>query len=572
MAKIDLPDGSAHQAYRFEVDRPTGTPAIASHEGARRYAWNWGLSLVEEQTKARDAYRLLALRQGARTAEADQWAKAMVAVPWSKEALRRIWNEEKDLACAKSEDAAEQARADIAARKVLMELAIRQGASASMARDFAYKAVPQSGWWSASSKECYSSAFEALGTAFSNYFDSLSGKRKSAGVGWPRHKGRRGRQSVGFTTGAIKVADRHHVQLPVVGALRVKEPTDKLRQRIGAGTARILRATLVTEGGKTYVSFAVIAKRGACAKAPEGVAAHDVGISALVTSSDGAVAGNPRASRQAAKHISRYQRRMDRQYRTGSPACFGPDGTHIKSACRWQARSKRSKKNQARLAKAHAGAANVRRDAVHKASYRAATTFAVNVVEDLGVSGMGRKGRGKRGFDRAWADSALAEYRRQLAYKCPWHRSSLWLADRWYPSSKMCSACRTKKADLSRSARVFHCDACGLSIDRDLNAAKNLAALAELAAVCLMAQLVTGTPVDWSKLPIRPDGWEEGQDTRSSRGCARAGGRKTDDGGGRETSRRSSAGYCPLDREAAVATGLVGVIDRASPSPKKAVA
>ncbi|MHB8290226.1 MAG: zinc ribbon domain-containing protein [Acidimicrobiales bacterium] len=77
-----------------------------------------------------------------------------------------------------------------------------------------------------------------------------------------------------------------------------------------------------------------------------------------------------------------------------------------------------------------------------------------------------------------------------------------------------------------RSDRVFHCEYCGLTMDRDLNAAKNLAALAKLACTCLPAQLLCGTPVDWSKLPIRPDGWKRDQDTRSSRGCARAGGRK----------------------------------------------
>jgi transposase len=84
-----------------------------------------------------------------------------------------------------------------------------------------------------------------------------------------------------------------------------------------------------------------------------------------------------------------------------------------------------------------------------------------------------------------------------------WYGSALWVASRWYPSSKLCSRCRVKKADPPRSARVFHCDACGLVIDRALNAAKNLAALAELTCVCLMAQLMTGQPVDWSNLPVR---------------------------------------------------------------------
>src|SRR2546423_9371287 len=84
-------------------------------------------------------------------------------------------------------------------------------------------------------------------------------------------------------------------------------------------------------------------------------------------------------------------------------------------------------------------------------------------------------------------------------------------------------------------------------MDRDLNAAKNLAALAELAFVCLMAQMATGIPVDWSKLPIRPDGWEPDRDTRSSRGCARARGPRAQ-GGERKTARAGRGGGRTLYR------------------------
>jgi putative transposase len=168
------------------------------------------------------------------------------------------------------------------------------------------------------------------------------------------------------------------------------------------------------------------------------------------------------------------------------PATRTPSGTIPLSegACHWRTRSRRSKKTQARLAKAHAKAASIRGDAIDKASHEAATSYAVNVVEDLNAEGIGRKAPKKRGFNRSAKDAALGELRRQMAYKCRWYRSSLSLADRWYPSSKLCSTCRTKNANLPRSARVFRCDACGLAIERDLNAAKNLAALAELACVC----------------------------------------------------------------------------------------
>ncbi|MHB8288178.1 MAG: hypothetical protein ACYDEY_02880, partial [Acidimicrobiales bacterium] len=113
-----------------------------------------------------------------------------------------------------------------------------------------------------------------------------------------------------------------------------------------------------------------------------------------------------------------------------------------------------------------------------------------------------------------------------------------------------------------------------LVIDRDLNAAYNLQSLAELACVAMLCALSTGEPVEGSKLPVRPYGWgkEDGknQGTRSSRGCARAGGPRAD-GGGRKTARRSSVGDRSFDREAVVATGSVDHVDGVSPSPKKAL-
>jgi len=302
MGKLEVPPGWVCQAYRFEVDRPSRHPTISSHEGARRVAWNWALDLIEHQLHARSVYRVLAICQGATSDEANAWAKEMVPVPWSLPALRRIWNREKN---------------DIAP------------------------------WWAENSKECYSSAFEALSAAFTSYFDSRAGKRSGPRVGWPRHKRRARRQSVAFSTGAICVVDRHHVQLRVIGRLRVKEPTVKLGFRLATGTARILRATLSTDGPKTFVSFSVLVQRNPPAHVPVGVCGHDVGIRAMVTSSDTRVIANPHAAAAKLAKLRRYQRRMDRQHRTGSPQCFGPDGTHIQGTCHWKERSKRSITNLA---------------------------------------------------------------------------------------------------------------------------------------------------------------------------------------------------------------------------------
>ena len=91
-------------------------------------------------------------------------------------------------------------------------------------------------------------------------------------------------------------------------------------------------------------------------------------------------------------------------------------------------------------------------------------------VEDLNVAGMVKN----RHLARSVSDAALGEFRRQLEYKTARTGAVLRVVDRWYPSSKTCSNCGTVKAKLPLSERVFHCGACGLSIDRDLNAAINI--------------------------------------------------------------------------------------------------
>jgi putative transposase len=97
------------------------------------------------------------------------------------------------------------------------------------------------------------------------------------------------------------------------------------------------------------------------------------------------------------------------------------------------------------------------------------------VVEQLNLAGMVRNRR----LARTLSDTGLAELRRQLAYTTGWYGSRLMVADRFFPSSKTCSACGWVKAKLTLAERTFACEACGLQLDRDLNAARNLAMLAQ---------------------------------------------------------------------------------------------
>jgi len=81
---------------------------------------------------------------------------------------------------------------------------------------------------------------------------------------------------------------------------------------------------------------------------------------------------------------------------------------------------------------------------------------------------------GNRRLARRIADAGFAEIRRHLEYKTAWAGGRLVIADRWFPSSKTCSACQTVKPKLSLADRMFTCEACGFVADRDLNAALNL--------------------------------------------------------------------------------------------------
>jgi len=162
---------------------------------------------------------------------------------------------------------------------------------------------------------------------------------------------------------------------------------------------------------------------------------------------------NPRALEDALRKL----RRLNRQLARREPG------------------SGRRKKTHRRLAGVHARTANIRRDALHKLTSSLATEYGTVVVEHLNVGGMVRNRR----LARAITDTGLAEIRRQLTYKTTWYGGRLVVADRFYPSSKTCSACGRVKAKLTLAERTFTCEDCGLHLDRDMNAAHNLAKLAQ---------------------------------------------------------------------------------------------
>ena len=184
----------------------------------------------------------------------------------------------------------------------------------------------------------------------------------------------------------------------------------------------------------------------------------DLGVTDFAVTSDGEKIANPRHLARKARNLARYQRRLAR-CRKGS-------------ANRAKAKMK--------VARAHRKVRDARPDFLHRASTRLVRETDVIVIEDLNVSGMVRNRR----LARAISDCGWGEFRRQLAYKCERAGRRLVVIDRWYPSSKTCSACGYLLAGLSLCTRQWTCPSCGARHDRDLNAAKNILAAGQAVAAC----------------------------------------------------------------------------------------
>jgi putative transposase len=283
-------------------------------------------------------------------------------------------------------------------------------------------------------------ALRDLDRAYTNYW---RGRKAGRRVGPPRFR-KRGRCPDRFRlTGAIHVQDGA-VVLPRIGRVSTKEPTGKFR-------GRVLSATCRREADRWYVAVTVEVERPDAAPVEGPVVRVDRGITTFAVCSNGTRIDSPRALERDLHRLRRRGRAVARK-RPGS-------GNRRKAALA--------------LARCHRRIRNQRVDALHKATTALAKAKSVIVVEDLQVAGMLRN----RQLARSISDQGWGEFHRQLAYKTVWYGSKLVVAPRFYPSSKRCSGCGQVKALLRLAVRVFCCQGCGLMMDRDLNAARNLAHL-----------------------------------------------------------------------------------------------
>ncbi len=421
---------SRHTTFKFCLD-PTVEQhqVLARHAGAARFAFNQCLGMVK-------------------TALTQRKTDLDTGVPWSGFDLINAFNEWK--------------KTEAAGRVFAVDT---HGVAEAVVTGLA--------WRHQVCQQVFEEAAVDCGRALKAWSDSRSGTRKGKRVGFPQFKKktdaarsfRLRNKHPKDRPAAIRVGDHNRprsIMLPGIGRVRVHDDTRRLRRMLAKDGAKILFATVTRHAGRWWLSLNVEAAnlhptqqhRARDVGDHGGWVGVDRGLSAFLVAADAdgrevaRIADAPKALAGGMKRQQRLAKSLSRKKKG--------------SANRRQAAAK--------LARHHHHVANVRSHFLHHVSNELVKTHDRLVIEDLNVCGMLRNRR----LARAISDAGWTEFARLLRYKQAWRAGTLAVADRWYPSSKLCPACGALRGDLKLADRVFMCG-CGLSADRDTNAAVNLA-------------------------------------------------------------------------------------------------
>ena len=302
-------------------------------------------------------------------------------------------------------------------------------------------------WWSSNSSRIYDYAAECLGKGLKNYADSKKGKRKGRRVGFPKFKSKSSYNKFAYASGFKQPMwwDTNALVLPRIGRVHCME---NVFDRVGNG--RVLRITVSEKAGRWFASLTVEFPddKAKYIKNLDTIVGVDLGVKSLATLSDGTVVENPKYYKQSQRKLRKAQKTLSRRVKG----------------------SNRREKARVHVVKLQAHIANQRNDCLHKLTTKLVRTYGGICIEDLNVQGMMKNHR----LAKSIADASFYEFRRQLEYKAFENGNTVYIADRFFPSSKKCSSCGSVKAKLGLDERTYCCDQCGLVIDRDLNAAINL--------------------------------------------------------------------------------------------------
>ncbi len=304
------------------------------------------------------------------------------------------------------------------------------------------KKTPQRAWLGEVSAVVLQQALADLNTAYRNFFASLSGKRKGPKAAPPRFRSRKdNRQVIRFTRNArFQVTAGGKLRLPKIGDVKVR-----WSRRLPSEPSSV---TVIKDAAGRYFASFVVEAAGEPLPQTAAEIGIDLGLTHFAVLSDGRKIGNRRFLRRAERRLRKAQQALSRKAK----------GSNNRA------------KAVVKVARAHARVADARRDFAHQLSTRIVRENQAVMVEDLAVKGLARTRLAKSVHDAGWG-----QFTQMLTYKAARHGRTLVKVDRWFPSSKLCSACGAVAESMPLNVRSWACP-CGAVHDRDVNAAKNILA------------------------------------------------------------------------------------------------
>src|SRR6266516_900486 len=318
------------------------------------------------------------------------------------------------------------------------------------------KATSERAWLAGVSSVVLQQALADLNAAYRNFLASVTGKRKGPKIAPPKFRSRKDRrQAIRFTRNArFQVTPGGKLRLPKIGDLAVRwsrpmpsEPSS---------------VTVIKDAAGRYFASFVIQTEPDALPETTSVVGIDLGLTHFAVLSDGRKIASPRFLRRAEKKLKRAQRNLSRKQ----------DG------------SKNRDKARIKLARAHARVADARREFQHQLSTALIRENQAVAVEDLAISGLARTRLAKSVHDAGW--SAFVH---MLEYKAQLYGREIRRIGRFEPTSRICSACRADGGPKPLHIRLWQCPGCRAWLDRDVNAAVNVARAAGLAVTACGAQV-----------------------------------------------------------------------------------
>ena len=280
-----------------------------------------------------------------------------------------------------------------------------------------------------------------LEQAYSNFFKFCKGQRKGKKVKPPKFKKRKSKQSAKFTDNGFKIySNSDYIYLAKIGDIKVVWSRELPATPSGV--------TLIKDiADRYFVSFVVEFNPQQLPKNGRSVGI-DLGITDFATLSNGEKIKSPKPLKKQLKRLRRLQQNLSRKQK-------------------W---SKRREVARKKLAKLHAKISDTRNDFLHKLSTKIVRENQTIVLEDLNVSGMVKN----RKLSRAISDLGWRSFRTMLEAKSVMYGRDFRVIDRWTPTSQTCSCCGFRGGKKELNVREWICLNCGISHDRDINAAINI--------------------------------------------------------------------------------------------------